>query len=45
MEDTERILEASRLTEEDRIENTLRPQSLDDFIGQDKLKDNLKVFH
>lgn len=44
MEDTERILEASRLTEEDRIENTLRPQSLDDFIGQDKLKDNLKVF-
>lgn len=44
MEDSERILEASRLTEEDRIENTLRPQSLDDFIGQDKLKDNLKVF-
>lgn len=44
MEDSERILEASRLTEEDKIENTLRPQSLDDFIGQDKLKDNLKVF-
>lgn len=44
MEDSERILESSRLTEEDRIENTLRPQSLDDFIGQDKLKDNLKVF-
>lgn len=44
MEDSERILEASRLTEEDRIENTLRPQSLDDFVGQDKLKDNLKVF-
>ncbi len=44
MEDSERILEASRLMEEDRIENTLRPQSLDDFVGQDKLKDNLKVF-
>ncbi|MCL2144358.1 MAG: Holliday junction branch migration DNA helicase RuvB [Endomicrobia bacterium] len=44
MEDAERILEASQIVEEDRIENTLRPQSLDDFIGQEKLKENLKVF-
>jgi Holliday junction DNA helicase, RuvB subunit len=44
MEEMERILEASKITEEVRIENTLRPQSLDDFIGQDKLKENLKVF-
>ncbi|MDR2426299.1 MAG: Holliday junction branch migration DNA helicase RuvB [Endomicrobium sp.] len=44
MEKIERILESSKLTEEEKIENTLRPQSLDDFIGQDKLKDNLKVF-
>lgn len=44
MEEMERILEASQIAEEDRIENTLRPQSLDDFVGQDKLKENLKVF-
>ncbi|MDR3281774.1 MAG: Holliday junction branch migration DNA helicase RuvB, partial [Endomicrobium sp.] len=31
-------------TDEDRIENSLRPQSLDKFIGQDKIKNNLKVF-
>jgi Holliday junction DNA helicase RuvB len=30
--------------EEDRLENSLRPQSLDEFVGQKKLKDNLKVF-
>jgi Holliday junction DNA helicase RuvB len=44
MDETERIVETSKLIEEDGIENILRPQSLDDFIGQDKLKNNLKVF-
>jgi Holliday junction DNA helicase RuvB len=44
MEELERIVESSKLKEEDRIENSLRPQSLSDFIGQDKLKNNLKVF-
>jgi Holliday junction DNA helicase RuvB len=44
MDETERFVEASKLTEEDTMENSLRPQSLDDFIGQDKLKENLKVF-
>ena len=44
MDEMERLVEASKLTEEDRIENTLRPSSLDEFIGQDKLKENLKVF-
>jgi len=43
-EDLNRILEASKINEEDKIENSLRPQTLDDFIGQDKLKDNLRVF-
>jgi Holliday junction DNA helicase RuvB len=28
----------------DKIENSLRPQSLDKFIGQNKIKNNLKVF-
>jgi Holliday junction DNA helicase RuvB len=40
----ERIVEASKMPEEEVIENSLRPKSLDDFIGQDKLKGNLKVF-
>ncbi len=35
----------TNLTEEDsRIEGSLRPQSLSDYIGQEKTKDNLKVF-
>ncbi|MCC6503200.1 MAG: Holliday junction branch migration DNA helicase RuvB [Deltaproteobacteria bacterium] len=29
---------------EDELEVTLRPRLLDDFVGQDKLKENLKVF-
>ncbi len=29
---------------EDRIENQLRPQRLDDFLGQPQIKENLKVF-
>lgn len=44
MEELERIVETSKIDEEERIENSLRPQSLDDFVGQEKLKDNLKVF-
>ncbi|MDR3124813.1 MAG: Holliday junction branch migration DNA helicase RuvB [Endomicrobium sp.] len=44
MEELERIVESSKLTEEYKIETSLRPQSLSDFIGQDKLKNNLKVF-
>ena len=39
-----RVIETN-ITEEDiRIEGTLRPQSLDDYIGQEKAKQNLKVF-
>jgi len=39
-----RIIESEEINSEEKIENTLRPQCLDDFIGQNKLKDNLKVF-
>lgn len=36
---------AGEISSQDMIfENTLRPQKLDEFIGQEKLKDNLKVF-
>ncbi len=35
----------TNLTEEDvRIEGSLRPQSLKDYIGQDKIKNNLRVY-
>jgi len=39
-----RMIETN-ITEEDiRIEGTLRPQTLDDYIGQSKIKENLKVY-
>lgn len=44
MDETTRLVEAEKITEDDRIEHTLRPQTLADFIGQDKLKENLKIF-
>lgn len=30
--------------EDEKIENTLRPQTFNDYVGQKKVKDNLKVF-
>lgn len=44
MEEKEEILAGAKTPDEDRIENTLRPQNLDEFVGQKKLKENLKVF-
>lgn len=36
---------STELVEEDiTIENNLRPQSLDDYIGQEKVKQNLRIF-
>ena len=41
---TERII-TTEFTEEDiQIESGLRPQMLEDYIGQQKVKENLKVF-
>ncbi|MCM1189094.1 MAG: Holliday junction branch migration DNA helicase RuvB [bacterium] len=41
---TKRMIETN-ITEEDiRIEGTLRPQTLNDYIGQSKIKENLKVY-
>ena len=41
----ERRIITTEVTEEDkRIEPNLRPQSLNDYIGQEKLKANLKVY-
>jgi Holliday junction DNA helicase RuvB len=44
MEEIKRITGTSKHSEEDKTENSLRPQTLDDFIGQEKLKSNLKIF-
>ena len=38
------IITAPILQEEDRIEHSLRPDSLDFFFGQEKIKNNLHVF-
>ena len=29
---------------EEKLESTLRPQTLDEYIGQDKVKENLNVY-
>ena len=39
----DRIVDPENLSPDEKLENSLRPQSLDDFIGQQKLKKNLKV--
>lgn len=36
---------STKIQEEDiKIEKTLRPQTLDDYVGQEKIKNNLKVY-
>ena len=39
-----RIIATEAMEEDSRLENTLRPQLLKDYIGQEKLKENLKVY-
>lgn len=31
-------------TKEERLENSLRPNTLDEYIGQDKVKENMKIY-
>lgn len=31
-------------TQEEQLENTIRPQFLDEYIGQDKVKENMKIY-
>ncbi|NLZ38382.1 MAG: Holliday junction branch migration DNA helicase RuvB [Firmicutes bacterium] len=40
----ERIISARRRAEDDIQENSLRPRTLSEYIGQEKLKQNLSVF-
>lgn len=40
----ERDIAPVKLEEDEGIEATLRPRLIDDFVGQEKLKENLKIF-
>lgn len=40
----ERIICPGLGEEDNEIENTLRPRTLNDYVGQDKVKENLKIF-
>ncbi len=43
-EQEERIICPGLEREDSEIENTLRPKKLEDYVGQDNLKENLKVY-
>src|SRR3712207_4695955 len=38
------LIEAAAIDEDQRFDVTLRTSRFDDFVGQDRIKDNLKVF-
>lgn len=38
------MLSGRPIKEDERLDRTLRPKKLSEFVGQEKLKDNLKVF-
>lgn len=40
----QRIIETSLMEEDQKIEGTLRPQKMDDYIGQSKAKETLKIY-
>ncbi|MBQ7992024.1 MAG: Holliday junction branch migration DNA helicase RuvB [Solobacterium sp.] len=44
MENTSRLLSAEADSSEEAVEATIRPQSLDEYVGQDNLKDNLRIY-
>ncbi len=39
-----RMIETNLIEEDSKIEGSLRPQRLVDYIGQEKVKDNLKIY-
>ena len=43
-EQEERIICPGFSNEDTEIENSLRPKKLEDYVGQDKIKENLKVY-
>ena len=39
-----RIIETEIMDEDIKIEGSLRPQTLDEYIGQAKAKENLRIY-
>ena len=44
IENEERIIGTSYREEDSEIENGLRPRALDEYVGQEKAKENLKIY-
>ena len=44
MNEEERFVQSTKNMTDAEIENSLRPNSLDDYIGQAKVKESLKVY-
>jgi len=44
MDFDERIVTSTKYLDEQEVENTLRPTVIDEYVGQDKIKNNLKVY-
>ncbi len=44
MKENDSVLSSEERVEDERLDRTLRPQCLADFVGQAKLKENLSVF-
>ena len=43
-QDEDRIITSTMQNEDVNVENSLRPKSLDDYLGQEKAKEQLKIF-
>lgn len=44
MQEDERIITSMKGEDETEVENSLRPTAMDDYVGQQKIKDNLAVY-
>ncbi len=44
MEFDERLINSSLTSEDVEVENSLRPKSIEEYVGQEKIKNNLNVF-
>lgn len=44
MEEDERFITSTKNLEDEDVENTLRPTSMDDYVGQDKIKKSLNIY-
>ncbi len=43
-QDMDRLISTAEIAEDSDNENSLRPKTLDEYVGQEKLKDNLNVY-